>query len=514
MKQDTILVFDFGGQYAHLISRRIRENNVYSEIVPNTTTLSEIENIQRRVNVKGIILSGGPSSIYEKNAPKLDKGVLYSPIPVLGICYGLQLIAYSVNGEVTPAKKKEYGISFATIKHAKGILKGLHRREQIWMSHGDSVYSVPDNFEVLASTENCPVAAFMDRQNEIYGIQWHPEVVHTKNGARVISNFIFDICGCKPTWKVVGMLDRYVDEVKRQVGKDKAVVALSGGLDSSTAATIASKALGRNLTAVFVDHGLLRGGEPKQVKVLGKKLGINFVYVDASRRFMEALKGVTDPEQKRKIIGREFIRVFEETAKRYNAKYLVQGTIYPDRIESGQTKNSKVIKTHHNVGGIPSVIKFKGIVEPLRELYKDEVRKIAKQLKLPKEIVYRQPFPGPGLAVRIVGDITERKVEIVRNADNIVRAEIIGRGLDKGMWQYFAVLTDTKSTGVKGDSRSYGSVIAIRAVESTDAMTASFSRIPYEALETISTRITNEIPEVVRVVYDITNKPPSTIEWE
>jgi len=391
---------------------------------------------------------------------------------------------------------------------------GLDKREKVWMSHGDTVYALPNEYEVLAHTENCPVAAFRHKEKPIYGLQWHPEVVHTKNGMKMLRNFIFEVCRCEANWRMENLIEKAVKEVKQTIGDRKAIIALSGGIDSSTATALAAKAIGKNLTAVFVDHGFMRKDEPEFVRSTFQEFGINFVSVDARKRFLEKLRGVTEPERKRKIIGEEFIRVFEEVAKRVGADYLIQGTIYPDRIESGFRKFSDKIKTHHNVAGLPIKIEFKAIVEPLRDLYKDEVRRVAETLELPKEIVRRQPFPGPGLAVRVTGEMTEEKVEVVRKADKIVTEEMEKAGLKEGLWQYFAVLTGTRSTGVKGDSRAYGYTIAIRAVESKEAMTASFAKIPYGTLETISTRITNEIPQVTRVVYDVTHKPPATIEWE
>lgn len=514
MKQDTIVIFDFGGQYCHLIARRVRENNVYSEIVPNDCSVEELERLRKRFAVKGIILSGGPASIYGKGSPQMDRRILRMGIPILGICYGHQLIASYIGGDVKRAKKQEYGLSFARIRKPGALLKGLGKREQIWMSHGDTVYSLPRNLENLASTANCPIAAFQDRKNRIYGVQWHPEVIHTTNGNRILRNFIFDICHSKPNWRTGNMVGRYVSELKKTVGASKAIIAMSGGVDSSTAAFLASRALKRNLIAVYVDTGFMRANETEQIRRMAKKLKLNMVYVNAEGRFLRKLKGVTDPERKRKLIGREFIRIFEEVAKKHRVEYLIQGTIYPDRIESGQTRKSEVIKTHHNVGGLPTKIKFKGLAEPLKELYKDEVKKLAERLGLPDEIRNRQPFPGPGLAIRIVGDVTREKLDVLRKADLIVREEIDSSDIKGRLWQYFAVLTDTKSTGVKGDSRAYGDVVAVRMVESKEAMTASFADVPREILERISTRITNEIPQVVRVVYDITNKPPSTIEWE
>ncbi|MEM2466700.1 MAG: glutamine-hydrolyzing GMP synthase [Candidatus Bathyarchaeia archaeon] len=514
MKYDAILVLDFGGQYCHLIGRRVRENGVYSEIVPHDIKIEEIRLVGEKFNVKGLILSGGPASVFDVDAPKPDKRIFDLGLPVLGLCYGHQLIAQIFGGKVGPAKRKEFGSTYATIDKPIDILKGLNRKERVWMSHSDTVFSVPQEFEVLARTQNCPVAAFKHKTKPIYGLQWHPEVVHTVNGAKMLRNFLFEVCGCVANWKMENIINKMVEEVKREIGDGKAIIALSGGIDSSVATAIAAKAVGEKLTAVFVDHGFMRENEPEFVKNTFQKLKINMVIVNAQERFFERLKGVTDPEMKRKIIGEEFIRVFEEIAEKVGAEYLIQGTIYPDRIESGFRRFSDKIKTHHNVAGLPTKIKFKKIIEPLRDLYKDEIRRVAQIIGLPKEIVFRQPFPGPGLAVRVVGEITKEKVEIVRKADRIIREEFEKSGLKERLWQYFAVLTNTKATGVKGDARAYGYVVAIRAVESREAMTASFARIPYKILEKVSTRITSETPEVVRVVYDITHKPPATIEWE
>ena len=514
MRYDTILVLDFGGQYCHLIARRIRENRVYSEIVPGDISPKEIWKLNERLNIKGLILSGGPLSVYKEDSPKPNPKILEMKLPVLGICYGHQLIAYMEGGLVKPSEKREYGITYVTITKPIGILEGLNAKEKVWMSHGDAVYTLPEDYEILASTENCPVAAFQHKNKPIFGVQWHPEVIHTEKGLNILRSFIFDICGCQPNWEMKDFIKRAIEEIKRSVGKSKAIIALSGGIDSSTTAALAAMAIGKQLTAVFVDHGFMRENEPEFVKKVFGKMNMNLIVLDAKERFYSRLKGVFDPELKRKIIGEEFIRVFEEVAEKIDAEYLIQGTIYPDRIESGFRRFSDKIKSHHNVAGLPSKIKFKGIVEPLRDLYKDEVREVAKRLGLPNEIVHRQPFPGPGLAVRVMGEVTPKKVEIVRKADKIVREEIETSGLHKNLWQYFAVLTNTLTTGVKGDARAYGYTIAVRIVESKEAMTASFARIPYEILERISTKITGEIPEVVRVVYDITHKPPSTIEWE
>ena len=514
MKYDTILVLDFGGQYCHLIGRRIREYGVYSELVPHDIKPEEIKLLSEKFNVKGLIFSGGPASVYDLNAPKPDPSILSLDLPVLGLCYGHQLIAKMAKGKVEPAKQREYGIAYVAIDRPVGVLKGLVNREKVWMSHGDTVLSVPAEYEVLAHTENCPVAAFRHTEKPIYGLQWHPEVVHTEKGMQMLHNFFFEVCKCEPNWKMEDVVEKAVKEINMDVDDGKAIIALSGGIDSSVATALAAKAIDNRLTAVFVDHGFMRENEPEFVKNVFQKFKINLIIADAQERFLTKLKGVNEPERKRKIIGEEFIRVFEEIAERTGAEYLIQGTIYPDRIESGFRKFSDKIKTHHNVAGLPTKIRFKKIVEPLRDLYKDEVRKVAKMLGLPKEIVFRQPFPGPGLAVRIIGELTKEKIEIAKKTDKIVREEIEKSGLEENLWQYFAVLTDTKATGVKGDARAYGYVVSVRVVESREAMTASFAKIPYTVLETISTRITNEVPQVTHVVYDITHKPPATIEWE
>ena len=413
-----------------------------------------------------------------------------------------------------PATCKEYGTAQVTVDKPVGVLEGLSETEKVWMSHGDTVFALPEEFEELAHTENCPVAAFRHKQKPIYGLQWHPEVIHTEKGARMLRNFIFQVCKCQANWQMEDLIGKMIAEIKAEVGESRAIIGLSGGIDSSVATALAAQALNDKLTAVFVDHGFMREGEPEAIRELFQKFPINFIVANSQERFMQKMKGVIDPETKRKVIGEEFIRVFEEIANESGAEYLLQGTIYPDRIESGCRKNSKIIKSHHNVAGLPKNIKFKKIVEPLRDLYKDEVRKVAKMLNLPKELVYRQPFPGPGLAVRIIGELTQERVAVAKKADAIVRDEIEKNGLQEQLWQYFAVLTDTKATGVKGDSRAYGYVVAVRAAESQEAMTANFAKIPYNVLEKISTRITNEVPQVTRVVYDITHKPPATIEWE
>ncbi|MCW4034244.1 MAG: glutamine-hydrolyzing GMP synthase [Candidatus Bathyarchaeota archaeon] len=514
MKHDAILVLDFGGQYCNLIARRVRELKVYSEIVPCDMTAEEIKQLNTTMTVKGLILSGGPWSVYEEDAPKFDPKILELGIPILGLCYGHQMIAYYSKGKVKPGTKKEYGIAHVMVDKAVGVLKGLDSKEKVWMSHGDTVYGLPEEFEMLAYTESCPIAAFRHKTNSIYGLQWHPEVVHTENGMQMLRNFVFEVCKCEPNWKPESVVDKAIKEIKEIVGNGTAIIGLSGGIDSSVATFMAAKALGERLLAIYVDHGFMRLGETEYVESTFKNLGVNIIAIHAQDRFMKRLEGVIDPEEKRKIIGEEFIRVFEEAARKIAADYLIQGTIYPDRIESGFRKHSDTIKTHHNVGGLPEDIEFKKIIEPLRDLYKDEVREVAKIMGLPNELVTRQPFPGPGLAVRIIGELTKEKTDLLRKADKIVTDEIENVGLGDCLWQYFAVLTETKSTGVKGDSRAYGFTIAVRIVESKEAMTAGFARIPYDVLEKISTRITNELPQVTRVVYDITHKPPATIEWE
>lgn len=514
MKHDAILVLDFGGQYCNLIARRVREYKVYSEIVPFNVKPKEIRELNKSMNVKGLILSGGPWSVYEKDAPKFEPQILEMGIPILGLCYGHQMIAYFSKGKVKPGKIKEYGIAYVTVDKPIGVLKDLGKKEKVWMSHGDTVYGLPEYYEMLAHTESCPVAAFRHKTRQIYGLQWHPEVVHTENGTKMLKNFIFNVCECEANWRPESVIDKAVNEIKERVGKGTAIIGLSGGIDSSVATFMAAKAIRKQLLAIYVDHGFMRQNETESVEKTFKNLGVNIVAINAQERFLKKLKGVVDPEQKRKIIGEEFIRVFEEAARKIRADYLIQGTIYPDRIESGFRKHSDTIKTHHNVGGLPKDIEFKAIIEPLRDLYKDEVREVAKIMGLPNELVNRQPFPGPGLAVRIIGELTKEKADMLRKADKIVTDEIDNSGLGECLWQYFAVLTETKSTGVKGDSRAYGYTVAVRIVESKEAMTAGFARIPYDVLERISTRITNELPQATRVVYDITHKPPATIEWE
>lgn len=511
---DGIVILDFGGQYCHLIARRVREMSVYSEILPSDASVDEVRALGGAMNLKGVILSGSPSSVNAEDSLQLDEAILDLDVPVLGLCYGHQLIADLHGGDVRKGEVREYGPREATIDAPEGVLEGLAPKERVWMSHGDTVYSLPGCFKVLAHTDSAPVAAFRHREKPLWGLQWHPEVVHTEHGGEMLRNFVFKVCGCRPNWRPADAVEQAIKSIKEQVGDGRAVIALSGGVDSSVAGVLAGRALGDRIAAVHVDHGFMRVDESRQVEEAFRRLGVNIVVVDAKERFLGKLRGVKDPEEKRKIIGEEFIRVFEDEARRFGAEYLVQGTIYPDRIESGITRHADTIKTHHNVGGLPLHMEFRGVVEPLKDLYKDEVRALGKRLGLPEELVSRQPFPGPGLAVRIMGEVTQEKLDALRRADAIVCEEVERSELAGKPWQYFAVLTDTMSTGIKGDERAYGWTVAVRIVESVDAMTANFSRIPWDILERISTRITNTIPGVTRIVYDISNKPPATIEWE
>ena len=510
-KNELILILDFGGQYNQLIARRVRECNVYSEVVPYNISLDEI----KKKNPKGIIFTGGPASVYGDNSPKCDKEIFNLGIPVLGICYGMQLMSYTLGGKVASASTREYGETKVNINNDSQLFKGFENTNIFLMSHTDYVETLPSGFKKIGYTDSCPNAAMENADRKLYGIQFHPEVNNSVNGIQVIKNFLYNICNCSGNWKMSSFVEDSIKSLKEKIGDKKALCALSGGVDSSVAAVLLSKAIGKNLTCIFVDHGLLRKNEGDEVeKVFTTQYDLNFVRVNAKDLFLEKLAGVTDPETKRKIIGEEFIRVFEKEAKKIGkVDFLVQGTIYPDVIESGLGKSS-VIKSHHNVGGLPDTVDFKEIIEPLRNLFKDEVRKVGLELGIPEKLVFRQPFPGPGLAIRIIGDITENKLNILKDADHIFTEEIAKAGLDRKINQYFAVLTNLKSVGVMGDERTYDYTVALRAVETTDFMTGVWSQIPYEILGKVSNRIVNEVKHVNRVVYDITSKPPATIEWE
>jgi GMP synthase (glutamine-hydrolysing) len=507
---DTVLVLDFGAQYGQLIARRVRECRVYSELIPHDAPIERIKAHQP----KGIILSGGPMSVYVDQAPQLNPEILELGVPVLGICYGMQSLAMALQGTVARTDMSEFGNTAINVLEPGLLLQGWRGVEQAWMSHRDSVTAPPPGFGVLAASAASPVAAMESRERGFYGVQFHPEVVHTPKGTELLKSFLYEACGCEPVFTPASIIEESIQEIRAQVGENRAVLGLSGGVDSSVAALLMHKAIGDRLTCVFVDQGMMRMAEAERVvETFAGTFGIPLIAVDACDRFLDRLKGVTDPERKRKIIGEEFIRCFEEEARKLaDAKFLVQGTLYSDVIESG-TRQAAKIKSHHNVGGLPEKMDFE-LVEPLRWLFKDEVRAVGEELGLPERIVWRQPFPGPGLAIRIIGEITAERVDILQRADAIVQEEIRRAGLYRELWQCFAILPVIRSVGVQGDERTYGYPIAIRAVKSDDAMTADWAHLPYELLETLSSRIINEVPEVNRVVYDISSKPPSTIEWE
>lgn len=510
MKNELVLVVDFGGQYNQLIARRVREHNVYCEIIPYSTSIEDI----KKKNPKGIIFTGGPNSVYGEGTPRVEEEIFELGVPVLGICYGHQLTAYTLGGKVESPEIREYGKTEVRLNNKSQLFEGIKDIDQSWMSHTDYVSEIPEGFEIIATTDQCPVAAMENREKRIYGVQFHPEVGHTLFGEKMLSNFLFNICGLEKSWSMASFAENKIREIKKLVGDRKVLCALSGGVDSSVAAVLVHKAIGKQLTCVFVDHGLLRKDEGDQVEeIFRKQFDMNLIRVNAKGRFLGKLKGVSDPEKKRKIVGEEFVRVFEEEANKLGQiDFLVQGTIYPDVVESG-TNTSATIKSHHNVGGLPEDMQF-SLVEPLRELFKDEVRAVGEELGIPHHLVWRQPFPGPGLAIRVLGDVTEEKLFITREADAIFREEIAEAGLEGKIWQYFACLPNIQSVGVMGDERTYCHTIALRAVTSSDAMTSDWARIPYEVLDKISRRIVNEVKGVNRIVYDITSKPPATIEWE
>lgn len=512
-EHQMVLILDFGGQYNQLIARRVREHNVYCEVKSYKTPIEEI----RAMQPIGIIFTGGPGSVYAADSPKCDPAVFELGVPVLGICYGCQLMAQQLGGEVTPAGEdtaREYGKTETAYDTESPLFKGLPREGISWMSHGDYMAKLPEGFQLTAHSAACPNVAIADAERGFYGVQFHPEVNHTENGSAMLKNFLYEICHAAGDWTMGDFKKRSIEAIRERVGDGKVLLALSGGVDSSVAAALLAEAVGRQLTCVFVDHGLLRKNEGDEVEAAFARWDVNFVRADVSKRFLSKLAGVSDPETKRKIIGEEFIRVFEEEAKKIGkVDYLVQGTIYPDVIESG-LGDAAVIKSHHNVGGLPDYVDFKEIIEPLRQLFKDEVRQLGRELDLPDYLVMRQPFPGPGLAIRIIGEITEDKLAILREADFIFRDEIAKAGLEGTMNQYFAVLTNMRSVGVMGDGRTYDYTLALRSVTTTDFMTADWARIPYEVLDRVSVRIVNEVPHINRIVYDITSKPPATIEWE
>lgn len=508
---DKILVLDFGSQYNQLITRRIRDFGIYSELLSHKLSAEEI----KEMHPKGIIFSGGPNSVYAKDAFKVDPEIYKLGIPILGICYGMQLMSYDLGGKVEPADDSEYGRADIEVIDDNAVMfKGLPKKQYVWMSHGDRVVEAPEGFKVVATSKNCPISAIANDEKKLYGIQFHAEVRNSQYGLDILKKFAFDVCGAKANWSMDDFIDMQVESIRKEVGDKKVILGLSGGVDSSVTAVLIHKAIGDQLTCIFVDHGLLRKNEADEVmNALSRDLGVKIVKVDAADRFLGKLKGVSDPEQKRKIIGKEFVEVFNEEAKKMkDAEYLAQGTLYTDVIESG-TDTAQTIKSHHNVGGLPKKLGFK-LIEPLRSLFKDETRELGEKLGIPHDLVWRQPFPGPGLGIRVLGEITPEKLEIVRESDAILREEIKKAGLDEEIWQYFTVLPGIRSVGVMGDDRTYDYAVGIRAVTSIDGMTADFAKIPWDVLQKISVRIVNEVDHVNRIIYDVTSKPPSTIEWE